>query len=100
MEEAVKGMKRLKKESKMFKTAKVLNCKRFERTFVHDENGKHVSNPEEVYKRIKDHFKRHFCEESIEPLPPFTGQQKNLDKPITTEEVKQANLKLNRENIG
>ena len=73
----------------------MLRRKRFENPLVHDEDGKHVSNPEEVYKTIKDYFKRHFYEESIESLPTFTVQQKNLDKPIRTEEVRQATLKVN-----
>ena len=44
---------------------------------------------------MKDHFKRHFYEQSIELFLPFTGQWKNLDKPITTDEVRRATLKLN-----
>ena len=34
--------------------------------------------------------------ESIESLTLFTGQQKNLDKPITTEEARKATLKLKK----
>ena len=71
-EEAVKGMERLQEEFRMFKAAKMLNPKRFENPFVHNKNGEHVSNPEEVHKIIKDHFKCHFYEENIESLPPFT----------------------------
>ena len=46
----VKGMKTLQEESRMLKAAKTLNCKRFENPFVHDKDGKYISNPEEVYK--------------------------------------------------
>ena len=56
---------------------------------MHDKYEKHVSNPEEGYKIIKDHFN------SIELLSQFTGQKKILNKPITTEKVRQATLKLN-----
>ena len=95
IEEAVKGMERSQEESKIFEAAKMLNRIRFEDPFVHDRNGKHVSNPEEVYKIIEDHFKCHFYEKNIESLPRFTGQQESLDKLITTE-VRQATLKLNK----
>ena len=37
IEEAVKGMKRLQEESRLFKAAKMLNCKRFENPFVHEK---------------------------------------------------------------
>ena len=78
----------------------VQSCKdperwKIKKPFVHDKNEKNVSNSEEVYKIIKDHFKRQFYEESIESLPLFTGQQKKLYKPVTIAEVRQAILKLN-----
>ena len=77
IDEAVKGMERLQEESRMFKTAKKLNRKRFENPFVHDENEKHLSNPEEYCKIIKDHFKRHFYKESIKSLPCLLESRKN-----------------------
>ena len=42
-------MEILQEESRTFKASKMLNRKRFENPFAHDENEKHVSNPEEVY---------------------------------------------------
>ena len=72
----------------MFKATNMLKRKNFENPFVHEKNGKHVLKPEELCKIIKDHIKCHLCEESIEFLPPFTGKQKNLDKPVTAEEVR------------
>ena len=76
IEEAIKGMEKLQEESRMFKAAKMLNRKRFKNLFVHDKIENYVSNPEEVYKIIKDHFKRHFYEESIESLPRLLGSNK------------------------
>lgn len=48
VDDEVKGMKRLQEMSTMFKATKMLNYKKIETPFVHDENGMHVSNPEEV----------------------------------------------------
>ena len=78
MEEAIKGMEKLQEESRMFKAAKMLNRKRFKNPFVYDKIENYVSNPEEVYKIIKDHFKRRFYEESTESLPRLLGSNKTL----------------------
>ena len=70
----------------MGKYKKSLECSKLQRCWtVKDsktllcmtKNGKYVLNPEEVYKIIKDHFKHHFYEESIESLLLFGGQQEN-----------------------
>ena len=50
IDDLVKGMKMLQEESRMLKAAKMLNRKRFENPFVHNKDGKYISNPEEVYK--------------------------------------------------
>ena len=42
IDDKVKGMKRLQGNFRMLNAAKMLNRKRFENPFVHDENGKHV----------------------------------------------------------
>ena len=47
IDDKVKGMKRLQGNFRMLNAAKMLNRKRFENPFVHDENGKHISNPED-----------------------------------------------------
>ena len=90
IEEAVKGKERLQEESRMFKVAKMLNCKSFESIYEYGKNGNQVSNSEEIYKKIKDHFKYNFYEASINYNPRLLGSS-NLDKWITTE-VRQATL--------
>ena len=91
IEEAVKGKERLQEEFRMFKVTKMLNCKSFENTYEYGKNGKQVSNSEEIYKIIKDNFKYNFYGESINHNPRLLGSS-NLDKWITTEEVRQATL--------
>ena len=79
IEEAVKGKERLQEESRMFKVVKMLNCKTFESIYEYGKNGNQVSNSEEIYKIIKDHFKYNFYEESINYNPRLLGSS-NLDK--------------------
>ena len=67
---------------------------------MYDKDGKRVWNLKKVYKIIKDYFKCNLSEESIESLLPFAGQQKDLNKPFTTKEVRQATLKLNNRAAG
>ena len=45
------GMERLQEESRIVKVAKTLNRERFENPFLHVKNGKHVSNPEDIYTK-------------------------------------------------
>ena len=47
IDDKVKEMKKLQWNFRMLNAAKMLNHKRFENPFVHDENGKHISNPED-----------------------------------------------------
>ena len=92
IEEVARGIERLQAANMLQICCTVKDSK----TFLCMKNyGKYELNPEEVYKVIKSHFKCQLYEESTESLPAFTGKQKNLDKTITTEEVRQATLKLN-----
>ena len=95
LDEIVKSIESLQDENKMFKATKLMNRKSFENPFVHDEKGKHVSNPTEIYKIVHDHFEKHFYDKDEQQIQPFTGEPKCLDNPITTEEVSQAIAKLN-----
>ena len=57
LEEEVKDMERLQEKFRMFKAAKMVNCKRFKNSFQLHKNGKQITNAEEFYKIIKNHFK-------------------------------------------
>ena len=72
----------------------MLNCKSFENTYEYGKNGSQVSNSEEIYKIIKDHWKYNFYEESINYNPRLLGSS-NLDKWITIE-VRQATLNFTK----
>ena len=76
--------KKPRKQSKVWRGyRKSLECSKLQRRwtvkenpYVHDKNGKHVSNSEEVYKIMKDHFKCNFYEESIIHCPHLLGSTK------------------------
>ena len=82
-------------EAKMFKSVKMLNRKKFENPYIYDSEGKIITNPTEVYKTVKNHFKQHFTDTKANEVEPFIGLPKKLNKPITDEEVKKAIDKLN-----
>ena len=44
---------------------KKLHQKRFENPTVYNDKGKIVTNPQEVYKVIQNHFKNHFHKEKM-----------------------------------
>ena len=95
IDEAVKEIDVLQDEAKMFKAVKMLNRKRFETPFVHDNEGKQVIDPKEIYETIREHFQTHFYDKNMKSVSPFIGQPKSLINRITTEEVTNAIKKLN-----
>ena len=54
----------MKDSSKMFKAVNMLKRKNFENPYVHDENGKNVTNPIDIYKHIKQHFEKQFIDQN------------------------------------
>ena len=78
----------------MFKSVRELSQKQFENAYVHDENGKNVTNPQEIYKIVNAHFQKQF-NETEEKLEQFIGNPKKLNKEITFEEFKKSMQKLN-----
>ena len=54
-------MEKAKDATKMFKAVRELSRKKFENPFVHDEEGKKITNLQEIYTIIHTHFKKQFC---------------------------------------
>ena len=94
IDEILKEVDSTKDDNKMFKAIKALHCKKKKVTFVNDEEGKSVSNPQEIYKVIEKHFKLQFHKQNQEPIPKFTIAAKKLRKEITADEVKRAVSKM------
>ena len=64
-EELVKEIEIAKDDTKMFKAAKALYTKHNKVHFVHDEQGRCVSQPQEIYNTIENHFKQHFNKNNV-----------------------------------
>ena len=95
LDEKIKEIDKTKDTTKMFKAIKELTRKKLENTYVHDETGKSVTNPQEIYNIINKHFQEQFNDETAEYLEPFKGPPKNLNNEITTDEVKRSVKILN-----
>ncbi len=86
-----------KDDARMFKAVKYLNRKPPENTFVHDKQGRCVTNKQNMYIIINEHFKNVFHKENVEKLEPFKEDvPKRLNHPLTKKEVmKTANCMAN-----
>ena len=62
--------------------------------FIHDDQERCVSQPQEVQKIIEKHFKEHFNKENVGNIEKFKTEAKELNKKITAKEVKTAVKKM------
>ena len=72
-----------------------LKRKKYENPYIHDTNGKNLTNPTDIYNTIRQHFNNHFNDPNIQNLTPFEGQPRKLNNKITTEEVTSNIKRLN-----
>ncbi|GFS04552.1 very-long-chain enoyl-CoA reductase [Elysia marginata] len=79
----------------MFQAVKALNRKRSENPKVHDNDGKQVSNPNQIQLIIANHFKSKFRDDNIHDIEPYFGQPRKLKSPITEKEVRASINNLN-----
>ena len=94
LDEKIKEIDETKDSAKMFKSVNMLSRKKFENPYIHDNNGRHIVNPQHIYKTIKDHFQSQFKDDTIQTVEPFERQPQKLDFPITKEEVMSSIKKL------
>ena len=62
IDEKISDINNMPDEAKMFKSVKMLNRKKFENPYIYDNKGKIITNPTEIYKTVKNHFKQHFTD--------------------------------------
>ncbi|GFR86847.1 hypothetical protein ElyMa_002477400 [Elysia marginata] len=79
----------------MFKAVKSLNRKKSINPKIFDANGKFIPHVEEIQTVIGKHFKDKFRDDQINGLEPFQGDARDLNNPITTNEVEKALARLN-----
>ena len=70
-------------DRKMFKAVKNLKRKRYENPYVNDSEGKRVVNPSQMYSIIREHFCKHFVNETSPNIIPFIGPPRKLNKEIS-----------------
>ena len=56
LDQKVKEINDAKDSTKMFKSVRELSRKKIENPFVHDEQGINVTNPQDIYKIVNEHF--------------------------------------------
>ena len=78
----------------MFKAMRKIERKPYENPIVHDKEGKCVTQPQELYKIVQDHFKTAFFKEDQTDVERFIGPPKPLDQPITAQEVAKASKSM------
>ena len=81
--------------SKMFKAVKILNRKTYENPTIQDEDGKLVTNPNEIKKIATAYYEEKFRQEQSEDIAPFQGNPRPLTKQISVDEVRKSSMKLN-----
>ena len=93
-EDLVGEVENAKDDTRMFKAAKALHMKHQKIQFVHDDQERCVSKPQEVQKIIERHFMKHFNKENINHIKTFITGAKRLKRKITAKEVKTAVWKM------
>ena len=93
-EDLVGKVENIKDDTQMFKVAKALLMKHQKIQFVHDDQERCVSQPQEVQKIIERHFMKHFNKENINHIKTFITGAKRLKRKITAKEVKTAVWKM------
>ena len=94
LDQKVKEINEAKDATKMFKCVRELSRKKNENPFVHDEQGRNVTNPQDIYKIVNEHFQKQFFDETEEKIEPFEGNARKLNNEIKLEEVKRNIKKL------
>ena len=95
LDKQVENIERFKDSAKMFEIIKNIRRKPLDNSYIHDPNGKIVTNPKEIHGILYEHFKSKFFKEGEEEIVTFDGPPKKLNFPITYEEVVISVKKLN-----
>ncbi|GFS24958.1 retrovirus-related Pol polyprotein LINE-1 [Elysia marginata] len=95
LDKAAKDIDKFPDHARMFKAVKSLNRKKSENPKLFDADGKFITNIDEIQTVIGKHFKDKFRDDQINDLEPFQGDARDLNNPITTNELEKALARLN-----
>jgi exonuclease III len=84
-----------KDTAKTFKAIRELSRKPAENPYVHDAKGRHITQPNAIYKTVRAHFNDHFNDPDQPMLEQFRTPPAPLTKPITPAEVAEGAKRLN-----
>ncbi len=90
IDEIADEVEKTKDDARMFKATKKIERKPYENPIVHDEEGKNVTDPQQLYEIVTKYFKGQFFDEETDEVKRFVGPPKHLNRPITRHEVKRA----------
>ena len=90
IDEILREVNEVKDDARMYKAVKKLNRKRYQNPFIHNKEGKAITQKQEIYKIIEEHFKNHFYKEGIDELEKFKEEPKKLKKEIKATDVQKA----------
>ena len=94
IDEILEEVDKTKDDARMFKAVRKLNLKRYENPFVTNEQGKSITNPQEIYKIVENHFKEHFYKENIPEIKCHLDEPKPLNNKIMSTEIKDVVSKM------
>ena len=95
LDSMAESIEKYKDSTKMFKVLKQMHRKPLETPTVFDDEGKTISNTEDVYAAIRTHFEKHFNDPDATDFPTFEGPPAPLVNPVTVDETKKAIFNLN-----
>ena len=61
----------IQNDARMYQALQYFNVKPKENTFVHDKDGRCVTNPQSRYEIVNDYFKKQFQKEDLPTIAPF-----------------------------
>ena len=94
IDQIAEEIEQTKDDARMFKAMKKVDRKPFENPVVHDSENKNVTNPQQIYEIIREHFKGQFYKGEVENIVRFVGEARRLEMRITKQEVKKAIHKM------
>ncbi|GFR77850.1 reverse transcriptase (RNA-dependent DNA polymerase) [Elysia marginata] len=95
LDKAAEDIDKLPDHARMFKAVKSLNRKKSENPKILHADRKYITNIDEIQTVIGKHLKNKFRDDQINDLEPFQGDARDLNNPITTNEVEKALARLN-----
>ncbi|GFS03240.1 hypothetical protein ElyMa_006465100 [Elysia marginata] len=77
-----------KSDDVMFSAVKALNPETYENSQVEENEGKIITNPNEILQTVANHFRSKFKDQTNKDIPPFQGTPRSLRRLVSKDEVR------------